>query len=424
MDRFSYKNGKLRCENAAVDDLARAYGTPLYVYSKGTFADHFHRLDDAFDHLDHMICYAVKANSNLSVLRIFIALGAGFDIVSAGELYRVVKAGGDSRRAVFAGIGKTEDEIRFALQNEIRFFSVESEVELRRINAVAGRINRTARFCVRVNPDVDPRTHRYITTGKSENKFGLDFEEAKRLYACAKDLSHVKAVGVQMHIGSQITTTAPYVTAIGKLAGLVSELRAQGVEIDCVDIGGGMGIIYDNETPPTADAFAAAITPTLASLEAEILFEPGRFLVGNGGILVTQVQYIKKTPAREFVIVDAGMNDLIRPSLYQAYHEIVPVVEREGEARIVDVVGPICESGDFLGLGRSLPPVEPGDFLAVRSAGAYGFVMSSNYNSRPRAAEVLVDGGEARVGRKRETWDDLIALEAGRIANCELKIEN
>ncbi|MCX7002495.1 MAG: diaminopimelate decarboxylase [bacterium] len=413
MDRYATKHGEVYCEDLPLRALAQQYGTPLYVYSAGTLADHFQRLDRALAPVAHTICYAVKANSNLAVLRTFAELGAGFDIVSAGELHRVLKAGGDPARIVFAGVGKTAEEIAFALRHNILFFTIESEEELLRINAIAAAHDTVARFCIRVNPDVDAHTHHYITTGKSENKFGLPFTAARALYLAAKNLRHARAVGVQMHIGSQITTTAPFVAAITLLAAFVNELRAAGVALEYVDVGGGMGIIYHDETPPTADEFAAAVVPVLRTLPAHVLFEPGRFMVGNAGVLVTQVQYLKTTASKRFVIVDAGMNDLIRPALYEAYHAILPAVPRAGAAQVVDVVGPICESGDFLGLARALPPLEPGDYLVVRSAGAYGFAMASNYNTRPRAAEVMVQGDQARVVRRRETIDDLLAAELG-----------
>jgi len=358
-----------------------------------------------------MICFATKSNSNLAVIETFAELGSGFDIVTAGELFRIVKAGGDSTKVVFSGVGKTAEEIEYAIEQNILFFNVESEVELKRINEIAGKMNKKTRFCVRVNPNVDPKTHKYITTGKSENKFGLDFEAAKILYKHAENYENVVAVGVQMHIGSQITTTEPFVTAIIKLAKLVDELRDQGVDIQYVDIGGGLGIIYKDETPPTPEEYAAAIVPELKKFNAKIIFEPGRFLVGNGGIMVTEVQYIKKTAMKEFVIVDAGMNDLLRPSLYEAYHEIIPVKESDSLKK-VDVVGPICESSDFFGRERKLPEeIESGDFIALESCGAYGFVMASNYNTRPRGAEIMVDGEKVTIVRKRETLEQLIANE-------------
>lgn len=411
MDAFSYNGSTLYCEDVPVSEIAARYGTPVFIYSESMFRHGFTVLDNAFSALDHTVCFAVKANSNLSVLKTFAELGAGFDIVSAGELFRVIRAGGDPRKAVFAGVGKTAGEIRYALENEILFFSIESEVELQRINMIAESMNKTARFSVRVNPDVDPKTHKYITTGKGENKFGLDFEAAQNVYTHAQTMGNVKAVGVQMHIGSQITTTDPYVTAVRKLTGFVNQLRLLGIVIQYIDIGGGLGIVYKDETPPTPEQFAGAILPDLQKTAAHLVIEPGRFLCGNAGIMVTTVQYVKNAPTKDFVVVDAGMNDLIRPSLYQAYHDIVPVTRRAGDDVTVDIVGPICESSDTFGHERTLSPVEAGDCLAVKSAGAYSFVMASNYNTRPRAAEVMVNGSRVRLVRQRESWQDLIDHE-------------
>ena len=411
MNYFNYKNGKLFCEDVSVEELAKKYGTPLYIYSKNFFIEQYKTLSSVLNELDYMICFATKSNSNLAVIKTFAELGSGFDIVTAGELFRIAKAGGDTTKVVFSGVGKTVEEIKYAIEQNILFFNVESEVELQRINEIAGELNKKTRFCVRVNPDVDPKTHKYITTGKSENKFGLDFEAAKILYKHAENYDNVEAVGVQMHIGSQITTTEPFVAAIKKLSKLVDELRRQGVNIQYVDIGGGLGIIYKDEKPPTSEEFAAAVIPELKNLKAKIIFEPGRFLVGNGGIMVTEVQYIKKTPMKEFVIVDAGMNDLLRPSLYEAYHEIITVKE-SGNMKKVDVVGPICESSDFFGKDRELPvEIESGDFIALKSCGAYGFVMASNYNTRSRGAEIMVDGEKETVVRRKETLEQLIANE-------------
>ena len=411
MDAFSYKNSELFCEDIAVRSIVEKYGTPAFIYSEAMFKHSFAAMDSAFDALDHTVCFAVKANSNLSVLQTFAELGAGFDIVSAGELYRVIQAGGDPRKAVFAGVGKTTDEIRYALENDILFFSIESEVELERINSIAESLNKTARFSVRVNPDVDPKTHKYITTGKGDNKFGLDFVAAQTVYAHAKTQNNVEAVGIQMHIGSQITTTDPYVKAVRKLTDFVALLRADGIAIQYIDIGGGLGIVYKDETPPTPQELADAIMPDLQKTGAHLILEPGRFLSGNAGIMVTEIQYVKTTSTKDFVVVDAGMNDLVRPSLYQAYHGIVPVTRREGDTITVDIVGPICESSDTFGQERTLSPVEAGDCLAIKSTGAYGFVMASNYNTRPRAPEILVSGNQLRLVRQRETWQDLISHE-------------
>ena len=411
MNNFNYKNGKLFCEDVSVEEIAKKHGTPFYIYSKNFFVEQYKTLSSVLNELDYMICFATKSNSNLAVINTFAELGSGFDIVTAGELFRIVKAGGDPTKVVFSGVGKTAEEIEYAIEQNILFFNVESEVELKRINEIAGKMNKKARFCVRVNPNVDPKTHKYITTGKSENKFGLDFEAANLLYKHAENYENVDAVGVQMHIGSQITTTEPFVAAVIKLAKFVDELRAQGVDVQYVDIGGGLGIIYKDEKPPTPEEFAAAVVPELKKLNAKIIFEPGRFLVGNGGMMITEVQYIKKTAMKEFVIVDAGMNDLLRPSLYNAYHEIIPVKESDNEKK-VDIVGPICESSDFFGTERELPvEIESGNFIALKSCGAYGFVMASNYNTRPRGAEIMVDGEKVTVVRKRETLEQLIANE-------------
>jgi len=413
MNYFDYKNGQLFCEEVSVEELAKKYGTPLYVYSKNFFEEQFKTLSSALSEVDNLICFATKSNSNLEVIKTFGELGSGFDIVTAGELFRIAKAGCDTSKVVFSGVGKTVEEIKFALKHNILFFNVESEVELFRINEIAGEMSLKARFCIRVNPDVDPKTHKYITTGKSENKFGLDFEAAKTLYAHAENFSNVEAVGISMHIGSQITTTEPFVKSIKRAGILVKELREQGVNIKYVDIGGGLGITYENETPPTPKEYASAIIPELKKLNAKIIFEPGRFLVGNGGIMVTEVQYVKKTAMKEFVVVDAGMNDLLRPSLYDAFHEIVPVKKSNKGIKKVDVVGPICESSDFFGTNRELPEeIGSGDFIALKSSGAYGFVMASNYNTRPRGAEIMIEGSKVTVARTRETWEDLIVHEA------------
>ncbi len=408
---FNYKNNKLFCENVSVEELAKEHGTPLYIYSKNSFIEQYKKLESAFAELDKMICFATKSNSNLAVIKTFAELGSGFDIVTGGELFRIAKAGGDTTKVVFSGVGKTAEEIKYAIEQDILFFNIESEVELKRINEIAGELNKKTRFCVRVNPNVDPKTHKYITTGKSENKFGLDFEAAKILYKHAENYKNVEAVGVQMHIGSQITTTEPFVTAIKKLLKLVEELRVQGVDVKYVDIGGGLGIVYKDETPPTPDEFAAAVVPELKKFNAKIIFEPGRFLVGNGGIMVAEVQYVKKTPTKEFVILNAGMNDLLRPSLYDAYHEIIPV-KASDNLKKMDVVGPICESSDFFGREREMPEeIQSGDLIALKSCGAYGFVMASNYNTRPRGAEILISGKSVTIARKRETLEQLIENE-------------
>lgn len=428
MHGFSYRNGSLFCEDVELSTLAAEYGTPLYVYSAGTILDHYRRLDAALAGVEHEVAYAVKANSNLSVLRLLANEGAGFDIVSGGELFRIVKAGGDPAHCTFAGVGKTKDEIVYALEQGIYSFNVESEEEARYINEVAGELGRIAPVAVRVNPNVDAKTHKYISTGKSGNKFGVDFEFIPALYdRIAKTMPHVKLRGLQMHIGSQLTSVSPFIEAVEKVAPLARELKEKhGIEF--WSIGGGIGIIYKDslesgsvdwwtaqpeETRPlTAEEYGREMVPRLKDLGLKILLEPGRFIVGNAGVLLTECLYEKKGTAKTFKIVDAGMNDLIRPALYEGHHEIVPLEEpASAERRVVDVVGPICESGDFFCQDRELPDFQAGDTVALMSAGAYGFVMASNYNSRPLPAEVLVESGTATVIRRRQTLDDLIEGE-------------
>jgi len=427
MHGFSYQNGSLLCEDVDLLSLAETHGTPLYVYSAGTLRNHFRRLDAALAGVDHEIAFAVKANSNLSVLRLLAAEGAGFDIVSGGELFRVIKAGGNPAHCTFAGVGKTRAEIEYALQQGIYSFNVESEEELVYLNQVAGELGLVAPAAVRVNPNVDAHTHKYISTGKSENKFGVDFGAIEALYdRAARDLSNIKLRGLQMHIGSQLTSVKPFVEAVEKVKPLVEILKAKhGIEF--WSIGGGIGIVYhnslesgspdwwdaksDEERPLTTELYGAEIVPRLKDLGLKILLEPGRYIVGNAGVLLTRCLYEKKGTAKTFKIVDAGMNDLIRPALYEGHHEIVPLKEPGPERVLVDVVGPICESGDFFCQNRSLPDFQPGEVVALMSAGAYGFVMASNYNSRPLAAEILVDGAESKVIRTRQTLDDLIAGE-------------
>ena len=428
MHGFSYKNGSLFCENIDLSTLVAEHGTPLYVYSAGTILDHYTRLDAALGSIDHEVAYAVKANSNLSVLRLLASHGAGFDIVSGGELFRVIKAGGDPAHCTFAGVGKTRDEIVYALQQGIYSFNVESEEELRYLNQVAGELGMIAPAAVRVNPNVDAKTHKYISTGKSENKFGVDFGAISDLYErAAKELKNIKLRGLQMHIGSQLTSIAPFIEAVEKVIPLVTELKARhGIEF--WSIGGGIGIIYqeslksgnadwwasqpEDERPLTIEQYGKELVPRLKDLGLKILLEPGRYIVGNAGVLLTKCLYEKKGSAKTFKIVDAGMNDLIRPALYEGHHEIVPLVEPSSTERIkVDVVGPICESGDFFCQDRLLPDFNPGDSIALMSAGAYGFAMASNYNSRPLPAEILVEGGNATVIRKRQTLEDLIEGE-------------
>jgi len=428
MHGFSYKSGELFCEDVSLQSLAHAHGTPLYVYSAGTITDHYIRLDKALAGVTHEIAFAVKANSNLSVLRLLATKGAGFDIVSGGELFRVIKAGGDPAHCTFAGVGKTREEIIYALEQGIYSFNVESEEELRYLNEVAGELGKIAPAAVRVNPNVDAKTHKYISTGKSENKFGVDFESILGLYErAAKELPNIKLRGLQMHIGSQLTSIDPFIEAVEKVIPLVTELKARhGIEF--WSIGGGIGIVYhdslqsgtpdwwaakpESERPLTIEKYGEELVPRIKDLGLKILLEPGRYIVGNAGVLVTRCLYEKKGSAKTFKIVDAGMNDLIRPALYEGHHEIVPLKQPQTDELIkVDVVGPICESGDFFCQDRPLPDFKPGDNIALMSAGAYGFVMASNYNSRPLPAEILVEGSDATLIRKRQTLDDLIEGE-------------
>ncbi len=427
MHGFAYRHGSLHCEDVNLQALAEEHGTPLYVYSANTIRDHYRRLDQALATIDHEVAYAVKANSNLSVLRLLAEEHAGFDIVSGGELFRVIKAGGDPAKCTFAGVGKTRPEIEYALKQGIYSFNVESEEELRYLNEVASDLGVIAPAAVRVNPNVDAKTHKYISTGKSENKFGVDFDAIPDLYArAAKELAHVKLRGLQMHIGSQLTSIKPFIEAVEKVAPLAIHLKTtHGIEF--WSIGGGIGIVYhdslesgspawwatkpEGERPLTIAEYGEALVPRLEHLGLKILLEPGRYIVGNAGVLLTRCLYEKRGKAKTFKIVDAGMNDLIRPALYEGHHEIAPLTQPTGEMRKVDVVGPICESGDFFCQDRELPDFQPGETVALLSAGAYGFVMASNYNSRPLPAEILVDGSTARVVRQRQNLDDLIAGE-------------
>ena len=425
MHSFVYRNGELFCEGASVQKLAAKYGTPLYVYSQATITRHFSELDAAVGSLDHQICYAVKANSNLAILRLLAGLGSGFDIVSEGELRRVIAAGGDPALCVFAGVGKTEREIEFALRKKIYCFTAESEPELERINRVAARLKKTAPVAVRINPNVDAHTHAKITTGTYDNKFGIQFEHVEAIYARAARLKNLRLRGIQMHIGSQLTDVAPYESAVKKTLPLVKDL-AQRYGLEFFSIGGGLGIVYKPalasgseswwKTPEgsaimTPSKYAERLVPLLKPLSLKIIIEPGRFIVGNAGILVTRVEYVKQTGHKNFVIVDGAMNDLIRPAMYDSYHEIVPVKHRNGPLIASDVVGPICESADYFCKDRPLPKLGEGDYLALLSAGAYGFVMASNYNARGMAAEVLVDGSRAAVVRPRQRLEELWSPE-------------
>ncbi|HXA44283.1 MAG TPA: diaminopimelate decarboxylase [Candidatus Angelobacter sp.] len=415
---------KLFCEDVAVDSLAEKFGTPLYIYSQRTMTEHFRKLDSALAPLDHLICFAMKANSNLSVMRVLANLGSGFDVVSAGELERVIVAGGDPHKCVFAGVAKTESEIEFALQRGIYSLNVESEPEIARINRVAGRLKKIAPIAVRVNPNIEAGTHAKITTGTYENKFGIAFENVEGIYARAAKLKNIRLRGLQMHIGSQLTEVAPFEMAVKKVLPLIQKLAAK-YRLEFFSPGGGLGIVYQpalaSGSPAwwktaaakgilTPATYAARLLPLLQPLNLKILFEPGRFIVGNAGILVTRVEYVKRTGKKNFVIVDAAMNDLIRPSFYDAYHEIVPLTKRDGPMIATDVVGGICESGDYFCKDRPLAKVGEGDRLALLSAGAYGFVMASNYNARPFAAEILVNGRRAAAARERQAvekiWED------------------
>ena len=453
MHSFHYHDGHLYCEDVDLTRVAEEFGTPTYVYSAGTILDHYTRLDAALAPLDHLICYAVKANSNRAILNLLIGAGAGFDIVSGGELFRVLAAGGDPAKCTFAGVGKSHDEIEYALERGVYSFNVESEAELETIARIADAKKMRAPIALRVNPDVDPHTHQYISTGSHENKFGIALDQVSAVYERAARMSNIEIVGVQMHIGSQITDAKPFASAIEKVAPLVRDLKSK-YGIQFFSIGGGMGIIYRralesgtgkwwrDQGPACAGSafsvrdYAEAILPPLRDLGIRTLVEPGRFLIGNAGVLLTRVRYIKQTGSKKFAIVDAGMNDLIRPALYQSYHEIVPVIkprtltlevrggrEAPGEGESVslshsknqsekiDIVGPVCESGDFFALDREMPELREGDLLAIMSTGAYGFVMASNYNSRPLPAEALVRGDKFAQIRKRQTWEDLVREE-------------
>jgi len=410
MDHFEHRQGQLFVEDVAVADIAAQHGTPCYIYSRATLERHWHAFDDALSGLNHLVCYAVKANSNLAVLNLFARLGSGFDIVSVGELERVLAAGGEASKVVFSGVGKRSDEMRRALEVGIRCFNVESEAELELLNQVAAEMNVIASISIRINPDVDAQTHPYISTGLKENKFGIDIESAEAAYARAAGLANLKVSGIDCHIGSQLTQTAPFLDALDRVLVLVDKLAEQGIEIQHLDLGGGLGIPYNDETPPSPAEYAGALVEKLKGREFEILIEPGRAIAGNAGILVTKVEYLKNNAGKHFAIVDAAMNDLMRPSLYSAWQAIVPVQLQEGTAQSYDIVGPVCETGDFLGKDRELV-INAGDLLAVRSSGAYGFSMSSNYNTRPRAAEIMVDGSQLHVVRERETVQALFKGE-------------
>lgn len=424
MHSFHYRAGKLYCEEVELGPVAEELGTPLYIYSAGTILDHYQRLDRALGDLDHLICYAVKANSNRAILKLLADAGAGFDIVSGGELFRARAAGGLPNRCTFAGVGKSREEIEYALEQGVYSLNVESEAELDYINQIASEKNLRAPIALRLNPDVDPHTHEYISTGSHENKFGIALEHAAAVYERAATMSNLRIVGVQMHIGSQITATEPFAEAIRKVSPLVHKLKSKN-GIEFFSIGGGLGIVYESsfasgsgdwwqasKTALSIQQYVDVILPPLRELKLKILLEPGRLLVGNAGVLLTRVRYLKQSGQKKFVIVDAGMNDLIRPALYQGYHEIVPVDEPRSSVREkLDVVGPVCESADFFALDREMPKVREGDLLAIMSAGAYGFVMASNYNSRPLPAEALVRGNQSALIRRRQTAEEMIGNE-------------
>jgi diaminopimelate decarboxylase len=411
MNYFNYQDDTLFCEEVPVEKIAREVGTPFYLYSHRTLLHHFRVFDAAFAEVPHIVCFAVKANSNTSILRIFVREGGGMDLVSGGELYRALKAGADPGKTVYSGVGKREDEIDYALKTGILMFNVESDQELDTINARAGAMGVRAGIALRVNPDVDPQTHPHISTGLKENKFGIDVEGSLKAYRRAAALRNLDIKGVSCHIGSQITKIAPFIDALGRLRELIRRLREEGIAIRYLDLGGGLGITYDREVPPHPSEYARAIIDASKGIDCTFIFEPGRVVVGNAGILVTRVLYTKGNEGKRFIIVDAGMNDLIRPSLYGSYQQIQPVTRRKREEITADIVGPICESGDFLAKGRQLPAMEQDELIAVMSAGAYGFSMSSNYNSRPRIAEVLVRDDRHYIIRKRESYEDLVSGE-------------
>ncbi|MDH0700882.1 diaminopimelate decarboxylase [Pseudomonas sp. NFACC19-2] len=411
MEAFNYRDGELFAEGVALSALAQRFGTPTYVYSRAHIEGQYRAYADALAGMPHLVCFAVKANSNIGVLNVLARLGAGFDIVSSGELERVLAAGGEPSRIVFSGVGKSRDDMRRALEVGVHCFNVESNVELERLQKVAAELGVKAPVSLRVNPDVDAGTHPYISTGLKENKFGIDIEQAEAVYARAAELPNLEVIGVDCHIGSQLTTLEPFLDALDRLLLLVDKLAARGITIKHLDLGGGLGVQYRDEQPPLAGDYITAVRKRLQGRDLGLVFEPGRFIVANAGVLLTQVEYLKHTEHKDFAIVDAAMNDLIRPALYQAWMDVSPVQPREGESRNYDLVGPICETGDFLAKDRQLVLAE-GDLLAVRSAGAYGFVMSSNYNTRGRAAEVLVDGEQAYEVRRRETVQELYAGES------------
>ena len=408
MSNFIYKDGELHAEDVSLLEIAKQHNTPCYVYSKKAIEAKYTEFNSAFTSENHLLCYAVKANSNISILNILANMGSGFDIVSSGELFRVLKAGGDPSKVVFSGVGKRVDEMKFALEKNIKCFNVESESELAKLNMVAESMEMLAPVSLRVNPDVDAKTHPYIATGLKENKFGISFELAKDIFEQAAKMSNINLIGIDCHIGSQISELSPFQDALQKLLDLIDGLTRLGIQLKHVDIGGGLGITYKDERPPTPNQYVTAITNITSKHDLEIIIEPGRSIIGNAGVLLTEVEYLNQNPFKNFAVVDAAMNDLIRPSLYDGWHEIKSVIkDSKVKEKIYDIVGPICETGDFVGKDRTLSLAE-GDLLAIFSVGAYGFSMSSNYNSRPRAAEILVDGNKTYEIRGRETLEDLI----------------
>jgi diaminopimelate decarboxylase len=407
---FNYQQDHLCVEDVPLSDIAKQVGTPCYVYSRAALTDGYRQFAEAFKSREHLICYAVKANSSLAILNLFAKLGAGFDIVSGGELQRVLAAGGSANKVVFSGVGKSEAEMRAALEAGILCFNVESAPELERLNAVAGAMGKIAPISLRVNPDVDAKTHPYISTGLKQNKFGVAYTEAIAIYRKAAGMAHIKITGMDCHIGSQLTETSPFIAAAEKVLTLVDKLAEEGIVLEHLDLGGGLGIRYDDETPPSIAEYAKALLTALHGRSEKLIVEPGRVLVGNAGVLLTRIEYLKHGEEKNFAIVDAAMNDLMRPALYDAYHVILPVQKKSVSSIVYDVVGPICETGDFIGRGREMP-VEQGDVLAVMSAGAYGMSMSSNYNTRPRAVEVMVDRAQIHVIREREEVSQLFASE-------------
>ena len=412
MNHFSYRDNELYCEEVPVQKIAAEIGTPFYLYSHATLTRHFKAFNEAFEGIDRLVCFSAKANTNLAILKLFATLGCGLDIVSGGELYRGIQAGFAPDRIVYSGVGKRIDEIDYALKSEIMMFNMESFDELKLINQRAGKLKKKAPVAIRVNPDVDPKTHPYISTGLKKNKFGIDIEAAIEGYQLAGSLEHVEVVGIDCHIGSQITEAGPFEDALQSIKALLNHLKTElGIHIKYIDMGGGLGITYGDETPPSLKEYAKGFLTHLKGMDLKLILEPGRVLVGNAGILITRVLYKKPGSAKDFIIVDAGMNDLLRPTLYNAFHAIEPVVRSEASLSVADVVGPICESGDFFAVDRNLADVDGGELLAVMSTGAYGFVMSSNYCSRPRVAEVMVKDGQYKVVKRRESYQDLVRGE-------------